>query len=543
MNRREFLTAAGRVALGAGAVSLVAACADQRQSTAPPSAVGPRPSPAQSASPGGSATPTGSGAAPAVGVTRDDAIARENRRPGHPGWNVFDGGSVPAADGFLDRVSVAAGETLGLHLRTSSPTVVEWYRLGWYGGDGGRLVRVDPDVGPAAVPPTVVDPMTGMAEAPDPLATGLTIPDDWPSGQYLAVFRPRVGSAGCAPFTVRPRAPGPGRAASAPVLFVSATATWQAYNNWGGADFYDATTVDEPAVAGGRRAVRVSFDRPHLTRSGAGLMPRWELPFVRWQERHGRAVEYCADVDLELHPEVVTGRRLIVFAGHHEYWSRPMRDTLELAIANGTNVAFLSANEVYWQIRLEPSPLGAGRRITCWKSPTADPLAATEPALTTCRWREAPVNDPEATIIGQMYGHVVQRSADWVVAGSSHWLYEGTRLGDGDRLTNLVGQEFDTFDRAFAPPGTTILARSPVRALIRETGHGIAQPAPGLHTATVYTAESGATVFAAGTFQWSWALDARSNRSYHGIVTPVDPRVGRMTTNLFDRLGDGPLQA
>jgi hypothetical protein len=239
----------------------------------------------------------------------------------------------------------------------------------------------------------------------------------------------------------------------------------------------------------------------------------------------------------------VTGRRLIVFAGHHEYWSRPMRATLELAIASGVNVAFLSANEIYWQIRLESSPLGPGRRITCWKAALDDPLAATRPELATCRWRDAPVNDPEAVLIGQMYGHIVRRPADWVVAGSQHWLYEGTRLRDGDRLVNLVGQEYDTFDPAYAPPGTTLLARSPLTALIRDGGHGVEHPAPGLHTATVYAAESGATVLAAGTFQWSWALDRAADRSYHGIVTPVDARVERMTSNLFDRLGDGPLEA
>jgi hypothetical protein len=62
---------------------------------------------------------------------------------------------------------------------------------------------------------------------------------------------------------------------------------------------------------------------------------------------------------------------------------------------------------------------------------------------------------------------------------------------------------------------------------------------PDLHPATSYTADSGATVIAAGTFQWSWAMDAYGDRSYRGVTTPVDPRVGRMTRNLFDRLGDG----
>lgn len=543
MDRREFLKAAGGVVIAASAASLLESCASERRGTATPSPIAAGPTPGATPAP----VPSGRTLPPAPGLVsapaHDDVVARENRRRGSRRWFIGRDGTIPAADGFLDRASVAAGEPLNLHLRTLSPTTIEWYRLGWYGGDGGRLVRVDRALRPFPAPPTQLDPASGMAEAPYPVAVSLVVPDDWVSGLYLAVFRPLVGAPGCAPFTVRPRSAVPARTAPAPVLFVSATATWQAYNAWGGADFYDATTADQPSDVGGRRAIEVSFDRPHLTRAGAGLMPRWELPFVRWQERHGRAVEYCADVDLELHPEVAGGRRLIVFAGHHEYWSRPMRNTIELAIATGVNVAFLSANELYWQVRLGPSPLGTGRRITCWKSSSADPLASTQPDLTTCRWREAPVNDPEAVVIGQMYGHIVERPADWVVTGSRHWLYEGTRLRDGDHLSNLVGQEFDTFDPAFAPPGTQLLARGPVHALIRATGNGIPQRRPGLHTATIYTAESGATVFAAGTYQWSWALDRQADRSYRGVVTPVDDRVARMTANLFDRLGDGPLVA
>jgi len=150
------------------------------------------------------------------------------------------------------------------------------------------------------------------------------------------------------------------------------------------------------------------------------------------------------------------------------------------------------------------------------------------------------VNEPEAALVGQMYGHVVRRPADWIVLNSGHWLYEGTGLRDGDRLTNLVGQEYDTYFPDLAPAGTVLLARSPVAAIGATPGEPGDLPSPPVQTATIYTAPSGATVFAAGTFQWSWALDDYGERAYHGVPTPLDPRVGRMTRNLFDRLGDGP---
>ena len=537
MDRRKFLATAGRLGLGAGLAglaSIAGACGPTGPKLSSRLPIGP-----VVAVPSGTAGPSTVPSSPPPPPMRDTGIADENRRTGNSGWDLRGATGATTVQMFAHPASVAPGDMLNLHLRSLAKTTIEWYRLGWYGGAGGRLVRVDRHVPAMAAGPAVVDPESGRVEAPDPVALSVPIPADWPSGLYLAVARPSTGAPSSTPFSVRP-AP---RDRPAPVLFVSAAATWQAYNAWGGADLYDASTADIPDEASGRRAVQVSFDRPHFLQHGAGFMPRWELPFVRWQERNGRSVDYCADVDLELHPEVVAGRQLIVFAGHHEYWSRPMRATLELAIATGVNVAFLSANEIYWQIRLESSPLGPGRRITCWKSRLHDPIMATQPELTSCRWREQPVDDPEAVLIGQMYGHIVRRPADWIVAGSSHWLYESTRFRDGDRIVNLVGQEFDTFFPEYAQAGTTILARSPVQAVILGEPEG-GQPAdPWMQTATIHTTESGATVLAAGTFQWSWALDGYGSRSYRGFATPRDSRVERMTHNVFDRLGDGPLMA
>jgi hypothetical protein len=142
-----------------------------------------------------------------------------------------------------------------------------------------------------------------------------------------------------------------------------------------------------------------------------------------------------------------------------------------------------------------------------------------------------------------MYGHIVKRPADWVVQGADHWLYEGTRLRNGDRIANLVGQEYDTWFPEFAPRGTMILARSPVVPVL----HGevlVGRPLDAqVHTATIYTADSGATVFAAGTMQWSWAIDRYGDHSYQRVTTPQDARVARMTANLYDRLGDGRASA
>jgi hypothetical protein len=527
LDRRQFLVACGRVGLAAaiGAIDL-AGCGTtpvnkRFANPANPPRANDRPIP--------SARPT-----PRVGLEEpgliDNAIRAENALPGSDRW--FLRGLARTIDGFVSRASAAPGDRLSVQVDSTTAFDIEWYRLGWYGGQGGRLVRIDrglparPGLGPQR------DPTTGRAEAPWEPSLELEVPTDWPSGMYTAVLRPIEGRASYAPFIVKG-----GSGTRAPILFVSAAITWQAYNPWGGANLYDASSADSPDVSNGRRAVQVSFDRPLEIGRGAGYQQHWELQFVRWQERESRDVDYAADVDLELDPGVLADRRLIVFAGHHEYWSRPMRTALEAAVAGGTNVLFLSANEINWQVRLESSPLGPGRRITCYKSAKLDPFALTHPELTTCRWREPPVSDPEARLIGQMYGHIVRRPGDWIVRGADHWLYEDTGLRDGDRLVNLVGQEYDSFFPQLANPGTVILARSPIDAVIDRDQLTGPYASPAVHTATMYTANSGATVFAAGTFQWSWAIDEFGDRSYRGFATPYDERVVRMTRNLFDRLG------
>jgi len=461
----------------------------------------------------------------------------ENAQRGDVHWDRSRMSSLTRA--YLAAASVGPGEPVALRASGTATVSVEWYRLGWYDGAGARLLRVDRGVRLAKQPRPTIDPVTGLVEAHWTPVLETIAPTGVASGMLLAVVRTADGhSIANVPIVLRPDATASRRA---PVLFISAACTWQAYNIWGGLDLYANSSGRAVEATHDRRAAQVSFDRPYFLDSGAGYLRRWELQFIRWLERNGRDVEYAADLDLERNPDLVNGRRMLVMAGHPEYWSRPMRERVEAAVASGIHVAFITGNEVYWQTRLEDGPAGPATRITCYKSRTGDPITPSRPELTTCRWREQPVGEPEAPLVGEMYGSIVNRVADWVVAGSGHWLYDGTDLRDGDHISNLVGQEFDTYFPDLANPGTTILANGPVNAQPRPSLDPGAFPSRPIHNATVYTAPSGATVFAAGTFQWSWALDEYGNRSYQGIHTPIDDRVARMTRNLFDRLGDGPL--
>ena len=91
-----------------------------------------------------------------------------------------------------------------------------------------------------------------------------------------------------------------------------------------------------------------------------------------------------------------------------------MRKNATAARDAGVSLAFFGANDMYWHVRLTSSPLGLDRVVVCYKSATLDPLAASDPGAVTVRWRDAPLNQPEAQLMGEEYGGAakVEQPAD-----------------------------------------------------------------------------------------------------------------------------------
>ena len=66
-------------------------------------------------------------------------------------------------------------------------------------------------------------------------------------------------------------------------------------------------------------------------------------------------------------------------------------------------------------------------------------------ALTTGKWRDVDMGGyarPEASMIGVQYVHYPV-NADMIVKNTNHFLFAGTGLVDGARLTRMVGYEAD----------------------------------------------------------------------------------------------------
>jgi hypothetical protein len=536
LSRRRFLAQAlafiGLGALAGGAVAELVSLSGAPGESAPSGpAPGSVPAGLVPTPPGASPEPIQSAPPPGPG-----RAARENLRRGTDAWELPLRGTGDA-EAYVGAVSVAEGDRLAFHVASALPRAdITLYRLGWYAGRGARVIARWRNLAIVARGDSTTDPVTGLVRCRWPEAVTVPVPQGWVSGLYLAVVSPVGGEPQYCHFVVRESR------ATAPILFVSSATTHQAYNAWGGKSLYPDASTGAPTITGESNAVTASWDRPYADQRGAGLVLRWEYPFVRWLEAGGYDVAYATDMDLERFPEIATGRRLLLFVGHPEYWSAPARKTLEAAIAAGTNVAFFSANEIYWRVRYDPLAGGQYRTVTCYRKANIDPLADVDPSVATTQWRALPDQHPESLVIGQMYGHIVIAPGNYVCSNANHWIYAGSGMARGDSILNLIGPEYDRVWPALAPPGLEILAISPVTP---NFGHdrGVEdaslpnEPNPPVHNATIYTAPSGATVFSAGTIQWSWALDDWGSPESAGVRTPLDARVGRITANILGRLG------
>src|SRR6185436_7012531 len=81
---------------------------------------------------------------------RSDLVKDENAKPGTTDWQLtyvkFDAKAKfrqSLIEGYCTRTSVAAGTQIGFCVSTEPASVfsIDIYRLGYYGGKGGRLVK------------------------------------------------------------------------------------------------------------------------------------------------------------------------------------------------------------------------------------------------------------------------------------------------------------------------------------------------------------------------------------------------------------------
>ncbi len=455
-----------------------------------------------------------------------DAVVLENLLEGDRGWDLT--GTRTSDDGtrqiqgYASRTSVNVGESLDFHVSVARdrPFTVSVYRLGHYGGAGGRKMLASGLLPGKELPTPAADGGTGLIECDWPVAWTLDVPEDWTSGYFLAVFQAEDGFRSCTPFVVRDDK------RRADLLLVVPFSTYQAYNFWPA----DGTTAKNlyrgysaPGKVGGipERAFQVSFDRPYAQDG----MPAWsnlDVAAVRWLESSGFDVAYVSGLDLH-EGRVPPGRHAaMIFPGHDEYWSKAMRDTAENAVDDGTHLAFLAANNIYWHIRFDAARDGRPNRVvTCYKD-APDPHADEHGPTRNWRKLDKRYSKAEQRLLGVQYNGMLADPLPLVITESRHWFWAGTGVTDGTTVPGLVAVEADGWHPKIK------LSRKARQTLLSHTAYEdqLGRGARVQNTSLYETAQ-GTLVFAAGTFHWNLAL----------IDSPyTDARIRQATKNLLTRM-------
>ncbi|MBW8806369.1 MAG: hypothetical protein JF587_21335 [Catenulisporales bacterium] len=424
-------------------------------------------------------------------------------------------------NGYLDRVSVQCGDSVTAYLSSPVPVsgaTLSAYRMGYYNGDGARLVW---EAKHLTLGPQAQATVTGsdlLTEAPWKASLSFHVSGRWTPGYYLLVVRAPGQSPSSIPLVVR--ADGD----AAPLGFQASVLTYQAYNTFGGHSAYN-----DPARKAAPSTV-VSFDRPY--EDGGYYSPyQYELPLIREMEKLGIDADYFTDLDVDGNPAVLKQHKGIVTGGHSEYWTKGMYDAAVAARQAGVNLAFFGANAVYTAARLTGSPLGPDRRVVIRRTTAGDSLAAKDPSQATVNWAEPPLNRPEAALLGQGYGYLGANGSLRVLHPDS-WIFAGTGVAAGAILHNTVGGEYDQADvnKAATPKDLDVLAAMPIRFA---NGHA------GMATTTYYVATSQAGIFDAGTTYWPCVI---AGDCLHLAPTPTEARrvVTLMTDNILTAFAAGP---
>lgn len=316
---------------------------------------------------------------------------------------------------------------------------------------------------------------------------------DYEPGAYIVEIKEAGASFGHPAlahhiFFVRATVPDPGA-----LLLIATTSTWTAYNDFGGASHYRGFNSGypqgaspklstqrpwargqvwlpdgAPRVSSPRRASKPTpprydwldwaFANGYTRYYASAGWPSYELPFLKWAERAGYSVHVIAQDDLELYPDCLAGYKCAVLVGHDEYWSTPMRDTIDAFVDAGGRVARFAGNFL-WQIRLE----NGGRDQVCFKStaPDLDPLRGVDPKLLTGAWEDPRINRPGASTFGVNglrgvyagFGGMAPRSpGGFQVFRPAHWSLQGTGLVYADMFgdeAGIFGFEVDGLEYTF----------------------------------------------------------------------------------------------
>jgi hypothetical protein len=351
---------------------------------------------------------------------------------------------------------------------------------------------------------------------------------------YIVKLRASTGAQSDCLFVVRSTKP-------APLLVEIPTATYEAYNAWGGDSLYPGGSKPV-GVTRSTQGVEVSYDRPYDSQTGAGQFFVREVAAVRFLERYGYPLAYTTIESIDREPGQVQGARSVMDIGHSEYWSSAAALAFARAHGKGSSLIFMSSDTLAWRVRFASATTASsqqderGHRIISYKQyASSDPDQA-----------EASGAFPfgGAPLVGSAYngcitprlpqqGPPVYRYYAWSPSPALQpaWLFAGTGITASTRIPGIVGYELNQRTAA-TPPGTQLVGAGAAGSCSAGSDPTAARGT--VAESTLRSDRSGALVFATGTLGWLYGLSPVPQAS-PDVPRAPDPRVVAMTRNLIDR--------
>jgi hypothetical protein len=183
--------------------------------------------------------------------------------------------------------------------------------MGYYQGRGARLIWTSPQVQGKNQPACRSRSGVNMV-ACDTWSPSLTfrVTPAFVPGDYLIKLTAPGNRQSYVPLTIWDPA------STATYVIKNDVFTWQAWNFYGGYDYYQGLGSCPPDVYPVcNRARVVSYDRPYAAEQGSGNFLGLEYPLVRWAEQHGLDVTYATDLTLQEHPGYLLRHKVLLSHG------------------------------------------------------------------------------------------------------------------------------------------------------------------------------------------------------------------------------------
>jgi hypothetical protein len=483
-------------------------------------------------------------------------IAQENALAGVSNLSeiTIAGAGDPLNQGFCREFSLNVGETAHFACHGDG-SVLDIYRIGWYGGQHWRKVASIANTPTTQPAPATISNSNGAVtcEAWDDTASW-QIPTLATPGLYVGVLRNAAQNNGSwIPFVVRDDD------RPADIMVKMSDATWAlAYNYFG--DMSDSTSPFEGksvygsgGAIGGTggitdRCFATTYLKPIVTRQGVeNTWFHYEIALIGYLERMGFDVNYSSCKDwMETTPPTLAEADIYISCGHDEYWDQNMRDRWEALRDDGKHLLFMSANEVFWRTRWDDSLQG----FWCYKDTMDGPSTHNggeplDPVSWTGTWRDTrwAQNEPENELTGTLFRmNSIPSGKNMVIAASDpiadHVFWRHTDVTTaGLTINGMIGGEADEMVPTQPAESQAVLAATTVNidgSRADDNGEDYGGNGDMDWGLIAQRYASGAVVVGFGTWRWSWGLDGYHDLNY---VPDEISQVQQATLNLLRDLG------